>query len=293
MEEYTFSDVMNLVLEESVQRILGIGTRILLTLLVVAVAKFLIVLFVRFMKKMTHAKKSRISPLMSTFIIKVVRVVVWLFALLIGLQVWGINMGPVIAGLGITGVVLGFALQETISNLFSGFLLALNNPFDIGDYVIIGSVEGTVEQMDAVSITLKTGDKKKITMANKLVLDGAIVNVSASETRRLDMTVSVAYGSDLDQVREVISSLLSSYSDVLDEPAPVIEVSKLNNSSVDFIVRPWVRNSDYWAVNWRFQKDIYDRLNKAHIEIPYNKLDVNLISKSPCFDSTTMNVTES
>ena len=280
MEEYTFSDVMNLVLEESVQRILGIGTRILLTLLVVAVAKFLIVLFVRFMKKMTHATKSRISPLMSTFIIKVVRVVVWLFALLIGLQVWGINMGPVIAGLGITGVVLGFALQETISNLFSGFLLALNNPFDIGDYVIIGSVEGTVEQMDAVSITLKTGDKKKITMANKLVLEGAIVNVSASETRRLDMTVSVAYGSDLDQVREVISSLLSSYSDVLDEPAPVIEVSKLNNSSVDFIVRPWVRNSDYWAVNWRFQKDIYDMLNKAHIEIPYNKLDVNLISKN-------------
>ena len=280
MEEYTFSDVMNLVLEESVQRILGIGTRVLLTLLVIVIAKFLIVLFVRFMKKMTHAKKSRISPLMSTFIIKVVRVVVWLFALLIGLQIWGINMGPVIAGLGITGVVLGFALQETISNLFSGFLLALNNPFDIGDYVIIGSVEGTVEQMDAVSITLKTGDKKKITMANKLVLDGAIVNVSASETRRLDMTVSVAYGSDLDQVREVISSLLSSYSDVLDEPAPVIEVSKLNNSSVDFIVRPWVRNSDYWTVNWRFQKDIYDRLNKAHIEIPYNKLDVNLISKN-------------
>lgn len=280
MEEYTFSDVMNLVLEESVQRIIGIGTRVLLTLLVIVIAKFLIVLFVRFMKKMTHAKKSRISPLMSTFIIKVVRVLVWLFALLIGLQVWGINMGPVIAGLGITGVVLGFALQETISNLFSGFLLALNNPFDIGDYVIIGSVEGTVEQMDAVSITLKTGDKKKITMANKLVLEGAIVNVSASETRRLDMTVSVAYGSDLDQVREVISSLLSSYSDVLDEPAPVIEVSKLNNSSVDFIVRPWVRNSDYWAVNWRFQKDIYDRLNKAHIEIPYNKLDVNLISKN-------------
>lgn len=280
MEEYTFSDVMNLVLEESVQRILGIGTRVLLTLLVIVIAKFLIVLFVRFMKKMTHVKKSRISPLMSTFIIKVVRVVVWLFALLIGLQIWGINMGPVIAGLGITGVVLGFALQETISNLFSGFLLALNNPFDIGDYVIIGSVEGTVEQMDAVSITLKTGDKKKITMANKLVLDGAIVNVSASETRRLDMTVSVAYGSDLDQVREVISSLLSSYSDVLDEPAPVIEVSKLNNSSVDFIVRPWVRNSDYWTVNWRFQKDIYDRLNKAHIEIPYNKLDVNLISKN-------------
>lgn len=280
MEEYTFSDVMNLVLEESVQRILGIGTRVLLTLLVIVIAKFLIVLFVRFMKKMTHAKMSRISPLMSTFIIKVVRVLVWLFALLIGLQVWGINMGPVIAGLGITGVVLGFALQETISNLFSGFLLALNNPFDIGDYVIIGSVEGTVEQMDAVSITLKTGDKKKITMANKLVLEGAIVNVSASETRRLDMTVSVAYGSDLDQVREVISSLLSSYSDVLDEPAPVIEVSKLNNSSVDFIVRPWVRNSDYWTVNWRFQKDIYDRLNKAHIEIPYNKLDVNLISKN-------------
>lgn len=262
------------------ENLLGIIIKLLLSGLAFLIAKLVTTLVARALNKAASHDASRLTPLMAGFIIKVVRVVVWLIAILVILQIWGINMAPVIAGLGITGVVLGFALQESISNIFSGLLLALNNPFGIGDYVVIGSVaEGTVTGMDAVSCTLLTADKKKITMANKLVLAEAITNVSASDTRRLDMTVGVAYGSDLDKVKGLILSLLESYDEVLSDPAPIVEVSKLNNSSVDFIVRPYVPNAAYWSVNWRFQKDIYDLLNREGIEIPYNKLDVTVTNK--------------
>lgn len=262
------------------ENLLGIIIKLLLSGLAFLIAKLVTTLVARALNKAASHEAARLTPLMAGFIIKVVRVVVWLIAILVILQIWGINMAPVIAGLGITGVVLGFALQESISNIFSGLLLALNNPFGIGDYVVIGSVaEGTVTGMDAVSCTLLTADKKKITMANKLVLAEAITNVSASDTRRLDMTVGVAYGSDLDKVKGLILSLLESYDEVLSDPAPIVEVSKLNDSSVDFIVRPYVPNAAYWDVNWRFQKDIYDLLNREGIEIPYNKLDVTVTNK--------------
>lgn len=248
-----------------------------LSALTALIAKIVNTVVRRLLRKASMKEPGKLTPLMAGFIGKVVGVIVWLFAILIILQIWGINLAPVIAGLGITGVVLGFALQESISNVFSGLLLALNNPFALGDYVIIGSVEGTVEAMDGISITLRTGDQKKITMANKLVLEEAITNVSASPTRRLDMSVGVAYGSDLDKTRRVILSLLESYPEVLSDPAPTVEVSKLSASSVDFIVRPWVANGDYWAVNWRFQREVYGALDREGISIPFNRLDVSLV----------------
>ena len=276
MQDVQVIDVVTGIAQTSAQALVAIAFKVLLSLLVLVIVKLVNRTIDRLLTKASQKVHPKISPLMAGFIDKVLSSVVWLLGILIVLQIWGINMAPVIAGLGITGVVLGFALQESISNIFSGRLLALNNPFGIGDYVIIGSIEGTVVSMDAFSVTLATGDRKKITMANKLVLADPIINVSSSDDRRLDMTVSVAYGSDLDRVKGIITDLLESYPEVLRDPVPVVEVSKLNSSSVDFIVRPWVHNSDYWKVNWRFQKDIYDLLNREGIEIPYSKLDVNI-----------------
>ena len=268
MQDVQVIDVVTGIAQTSAQALVAIAFKVLLSLLVIVIVKLVNRTIDRLLTKASQKVHPKISPLMAGFIDKVLSSVVWLLGILIVLQIWGINMAPVIAGLGITGVVLGFALQESISNIFSGLLLALNNPFGIGDYVIIGSIEGTVVSMDAFSVTLATGDRKKITMANKLVLADPIINVSSSDDRRLDMTVSVAYGSDLDRVKGIITDLLESYPEVHRDPVPVVEVSKLNSSSVDFIVRPWV--------NWRFQKDIYDLLNREGIEIPYSKLDVNI-----------------
>lgn len=276
MEEVGVTEVVSSIAANSLEALMGILIKLGLSLLVFIIAKLVISLIRRFFNKVSNKEPAKLTPLMAGFVVKVLAVVVWLFAVLIILQIWGINLAPVIAGLGITGVVLGFALQESISNVFSGLLLALNNPFQLGDYVIIGSVEGTVTAMDGISVTLLTGDRKKVTIANKLVLEDPVINFSSSDTRRLDMTVSVAYGSDLERTRQIIRETISAYPEILQEPVPVIEVSKLNSSSVDFIVRPWVRNEDYWKVNWRFQKDIYDRLNKEGITIPFNTLTVNV-----------------
>lgn len=276
MEEVGVTEVVSSIAANSLEALMGILIKIGLSLLVFVIAKLVISLIRRFFNKVSNKEPAKLTPLMAGFVVKVLAVVVWLFAVLIILQIWGINLAPVIAGLGITGVVLGFALQESISNVFSGLLLALNNPFQLGDYVIIGSVEGIVTAMDGISVTLLTGDRKKVTIANKLVLEDPVINFSSSDTRRLDMTVSVAYGSDLERTRQIIRETISAYPEILQEPVPVIEVSKLNSSSVDFIVRPWVRNEDYWKVNWRFQKDIYDRLNEEGITIPFNTLTVNV-----------------
>ena len=248
---------------------------VVLTVVIIIVVKIVIKIFSDGIKRLSFHNE-KVTSLMCAFFIKVVQVIAWLFGALIILQTWGINLAPVIAGLGVTGVILGFALQESISSFFSGLMLVINNPFSLGDYVDIGSTSGTVSSMDMLSVTLITIDNKRITLANKLVWGNTIVNYSAMDTRRVDMEIGVAYGSDIALARNVIISLLDSYPDVLKEPHPTVEVGTLADSSVNLIVRPWVSNSSYWDVKWRFQEDILKAFEKAGIEIPYNKLDVNI-----------------
>lgn len=276
----TVGDNVSVFMSYSVEQLIHIGIIVALSLLTFVIAKIVIKIISKMLRKAVKVKNGKLTPLMAGFILKVVQVVIWVFAALIILQIWGINLTPVIAGLGVTGVVLGFALQESISNIFSGLLLALNNPFGIGDYVLLGSIEGTVTGMDAISVTLLSGDNKKITISNKIVLADAIINYSASDIRRVDMAVSVAYGSDLEKAKDIITNLVKSYPEVLSDKPVIVEVGALSASSIDFIIRPWSKNSDYWTVKWRFQKEICPALNAAGIEVPYNKLDVNILTQN-------------
>lgn len=276
----TVGDNVSVFMSYSVEQLIHIGIIVALSLLTFVIAKIVIKIISKMLRKAVKVKNGKLTPLMAGFILKVVQVVIWVFTALIILQIWGINLTPVIAGLGVTGVVLGFALQESISNIFSGLLLALNNPFGIGDYVLLGSIEGTVTGMDAISVTLLSGDNKKITISNKIVLADAIINYSASDIRRVDMAVSVAYGSDLEKAKDIITNLVKSYPEVLSDKPIIVEVGALSASSIDFIIRPWSKNSDYWTVKWRFQKEICPALNAAGIEVPYNKLDVNILTQN-------------
>lgn len=243
--------------------------------LICVVAKVFNYIIRRVLRK-ASIKHEKFTPLMCQFTTKVISVIVWICAAIGVLTVFGINMKPVIAGLGVTGVVLGFALQESIASLFSGMMLAINNPFRIGDYVEIGSTGGTIHSMDVMSITLTTPDNKKITMANKLVWGSVITNYSYTTRRRVDMVVPVAYGSDYQKAVNLIKDLLLSYPETLTDPLPTVEVAKLDDSSVNIIARPWVLPGDYWTVNWRFQSDILRVLKENNIEIPYNKIDINI-----------------
>lgn len=225
----------------------------------------------------TVKHNSKFTPMLYALTSKVCVSIIWIIIALCILQCWGIDLTPILAGLGITGIVLGFALQESVSSFFSGLLLAVNRPFRIGDWVDIGGVVGTVMAMDTMCVTLASPDNKKIVLNNKNVWGNTIVNYSYTSTRRIDMTVSVKYGSDLEKTKEVLTSLLKSYPEVLEKPEIIVEINSYSSSSIDFVVRPWVNPKSYWTVYWRFYGQVLGELEKNGIFMPYNQVDVHVI----------------
>ncbi len=254
----------------------------LLTLLggiiIIAVGKLLIHVVMKILARALRRSK-KINDLMARYTLQLVNILGWVFLAVAFLQHMGLNMGPVLAGLGITGVILGFAFQETIGNLLSGVMIVINAPFRIGDYIEAGAFSGTVTDMDMICVTLSTPDNKKITMNNKLVWGSPIVNYSDIERRRVELGVSVALGTDVEKTKKTIKDLITSYAEVLPAPEAVVEVTKVTATSMDLVVRPWVRPSDYWKVHFRFNAEIYDRLKDSGIAIAPNRLDVYLTSQ--------------
>ena len=167
-------------------------------------------------------KNQKFTPIMASLVIRICSFLIWIIAIVAVLGVFGIDLTPVLAGLGITGVVLGFALQESISSLFSGVMIAINNPFRVGDWIEIGQdgVAGTVVDMDLMCVTLSTADNKKYTVNNKYVWSNTILNYSYIDKRRLDMTVSVRYTDDIEKTKQVLRNLIASYPEILPDPAP-------------------------------------------------------------------------
>lgn len=256
--------------EESVSLLLSLVGIIL----ILVVGKILIMVLRKILGGV-FARSKKINDLMAKFLLKVVSVTCWIFVFLVVLSHLGVDLAPIIAGLGITGFILGFAFQETLGNLLAGVMIVLNSPFRIGDYVEVGGMNGTVRDMDMMSVTMSTPDNKRVIMANKLIWGKAIVNFSFTETRRVEMGVSIAYDSDVNKAKAIIREILDGYPEILPEPQPVIEVNKLNESSVDLIVRPWTKPGDYWAVYFRFQQDVLERFRASGLEIPFPQLDVH------------------
>ena len=251
-------------------------THLLFAAIIVIVAKIIIAIIKRTVLNFSrHSEK--FTFIMAQLVWKLCATLIWIVAVVAILGVFGIDLTPVLAGLGITGVVLGFALQESISSLFSGIMIAINSPFRVGDWVDIGDISGTVKSMDLMCVTLASGDNKKITMNNKNVWGNTIVNYSYIDKRRLDMSVTVRYTDDLEVAKSAIRDLLGSYPEILPDPAPLVEVGSYNDSSITIYVRPWVAPSDYWPVAWRFNSDILKALQSRGIDMPYNQLDVHIV----------------
>ena len=250
--------------------------------LILIIGKILIVILKRILRH-AFSKSKKINELMAKFLIKVISTVSWILVLLIIIDRLGVNLAPIIAGLGITGFILGFAFQETLGNLLSGVMIVLNSPFRIGDYVEVGSLSGTVREMDMMCVTLATPDNKRVILANKLVWGNAIVNYSFTENRRVEMGVSIAYDADVGKAKQIIRDILSTYPEILTDPAPVIEVNKLNNSSVDLVVRPWTKPADYWSVYFRFQQEILEKFREEGISKPFPQIDVHFPDGSRTF----------
>ena len=186
-----------------------------------------------------------------------------------------IDIAPLIAGLGVTGFILGFAFQESLANLAAGVMISLNRPFTVGDFVEVSGGTGVVKELNMMATTLSTPDNKVVIVPNKAVWGSAITNYTAMDTRRVDMVVGISYGADISKAKEVITKVIEGIDQCLADPAPMVEVVEMADSSVNLVARPWSKTADYWDVFFAFHHQIKVALDEAGIEIPFPQMDVH------------------
>lgn len=226
--------------------------------------------------KTVVSKNLKLSQLMQDFFIGMSGNIVWIIGILVALSQIGLNLAPVLTGFGIAGVIIGFALQDTLSNFAAGMMLLIYRPFDVGDFVFAGGVDGKVSHMSLVNTTIKTFDNQIIIIPNSKIWGDVIKNVTHERVRRVDMVFGIGYGDDLLKAEAVLTEIVMAHPAVLRTPEPTIKVHTLNTSSVDFIVRPWVKTDDYWDVYWDVTKEVKLRFDKEGISIPFPQQDVHL-----------------
>lgn len=188
----------------------------------------------------------------------------------------GVKTASFVAILGAAGLAIGFALQGSLANFAAGVLLITFRPFKTGDYVEAGGASGSVQEISIFTTTLMTPDNKKIIIANGAVFGDNITNYSSQENRRVDLVVGVSYNADIAKTKEILLSVAQADERVLKDKDITIGLSELADSSVNFVLRPWVKTSDYWPTYFALMENIKIKLDEAGIEIPYPQMDVHL-----------------
>ncbi len=192
----------------------------------------------------------------------------------------GVQTTSFIAVLGAAGLAVGLALQGALANFAAGVLMMIFRPFKAGDYVEAAGVAGSVEEISIFTTKLKTPDNKIVIVPNGQVTSGSITNYSANDTRRVDMAFGIGYGDDIDKAKRIIREVLDADERVLKDPAPVIVLSELGDSSVNFAVRPWAKASDYWGLFFDTQETVKKRFDAEGISIPFPQRDVHIYQEA-------------
>jgi small conductance mechanosensitive channel len=193
----------------------------------------------------------------------------------------GVPTTSFVAVIGAAGLAIGFALQGSLGNFAAGVMLIIFRPFNVGDYVEAAGTAGVVEELAVFATTLRTPDNKTITVPNGNITGDNIVNYSRKDTRRVDLTFGIGYEDDIAKAKQVLASLIAADERILKDPEPVIAVSELADSSVNFAVRPWVKTADYWGVFFDLTEKVKLEFDKQNISIPFPQQDVHLHQPTP------------
>jgi small conductance mechanosensitive channel len=224
-------------------------------------------------KVMTRAK---VVPTLIGFVANLARYAILAFAVIAALSKFGIQTTSFIAVIGAAGLAVGLALQGSLANFAAGVLILIFRPFKLDDFISAGGAVGKVVEIGIFTTTLYSPDNQKIIIPNAAVTGGTITNVNANDTRRVDLTAGIGYGDDIGKAQKVLEEILANHSKVLDDPGPTVKVVELADSSVNFVVRPWVKTSDYWDVYFDVTRAIKEEFDKAGISIPFPQQDVHM-----------------
>lgn len=228
-------------------------------------------------KKIVHnfMTRSKVDSAIVSFVTSLVYFAILVFAVLAALAKFGIQTASFVAILGAAGFAIGFALQGSLANFAAGVLILALRPFKAGDYIEAAGVAGTVKEVQLFTSILATPDNIMILVPNGKIFGDVIKNISGYDTRRIDLVIGIGYGSSIEKAWEVMETLIKAEDRILKEPAYTIAVSELADSSVNFIVRPWVKSQDYWAVRFDLIKKIKAAFDENGIEIPFPQMTVH------------------
>lgn len=221
-------------------------------------------------------RKAKVEEMLVNFVSSIVNVLLLLVVIIAALNQLGVDTTSLIALVGAAGLAIGLSLQDSLKNFAAGVMLVVFKPFREGDFVDVAGVSGVVEHIQIFNTIMRTGDNREVIVPNGAIYSGVITNFSARDTRRVDMVFGIGYEDDLRKAKQVLTEIIEADERVLKDPAPVIAVSELADSSVNFVVRPWVNSADYWTVLWDTTEAVKVRFDEENISIPYPQMDVHV-----------------
>jgi len=253
---------------------IAFGFDLFIALIIFFVGRIFIGFIVRALR--IAMRKNDVEKTLETFICNLTRIALLIVVIIAAIAQVGIQTTSFIAVFGAAGLAIGLALQGSLSNFAAGVLIVLFRPYRVGDFVEAAGISGSIEQVQILTTILKTADNKQVIVPNSQVMTSIITNYSANDTRRVDMVVGVGYEDDLDKVKKTLEDIVAADTRILDDPACKIAVLELADSSVNFVVRPWVRTDDYWDVRFDLTETIKKRFDREGISFPFPQQDVHL-----------------
>ena len=250
------------------------GIKIALAIAIFYIGRIVVAAVVKVAGKFMSARN--MDEILVKFLSSILHWVLLLFVVIASLSQLGIDTTSLVALLGAAGLAIGLSLQSSLANFAAGVMLIVFRPFTKGDFVEVAGTSGSVDNISIFTTTLTTPDNKEVIVPNGSVIGNNIVNYSARPTRRVDMVFGIGYGDDIKKAKELLEQIVAADSRVLAEPAPVVALGELADSSVNFLVRPWVNAEDYWSVLWDTTETVKLKFDEAGISIPYPQMDVHL-----------------
>ena len=261
------------VIEQTIRAGIEAGKSILLALVIFLVGRFLIGLINKLAARMMERK--HLDASIQSFLKSFINILLTILLLISVVSALGVNTTSFAALLASAGVAVGMALSGNLQNLAGGIIILLFKPYKVGDYVDAQGVSGTVKEIQIFHTILQTVDHKVIYVPNGALSSGSVVNYSLSEDRRIEWSIGVEYGTDAEKVKSTLLSIASADGRILQDPAPFIALSGLGESRVDFVLRAWVKNADYWDVYFDLNRQIYEVFGQKGISFPFPQMVVH------------------
>jgi small conductance mechanosensitive channel len=261
-------------LQQAQELVTAFGVKVIAAIAILVIGRWIAKALASFVRKLMN--KAKVDAMLRRFVGNVVYVALLTFVVLAAINQLGIQTTSFIAVIGAAGLAIGLALQGSLSNFASGMLIIIFRPYKVGDYIEAGGTAGTVEEVQIFTTVLRSPDNKTIIVPNAQIMGGTITNYSAKPQRRVDLVASVGYNDNLDKVKQVLIDILAKDERVLKDPAPTIAIMELADSSINFVVRPWVNASDYWPLYFDLNERIKKRFDEEGISIPFPQRDVHV-----------------